>query len=69
MYPNPVNDVLHLSSNKKITKIEIFSMNGLMVMNNELESDVVNLHQLESGMYIIKVYTNEEVTNMKFVKV
>ena len=69
MYPNPVNDVLHLSSNKKITKIEIFSMNGLMVMNNELESDVVNLHQLESGMYIVKVYTDEGVTNMKFVKV
>lgn len=69
MYPNPVNDVLHLSSNKKITKIEIFSMNGLMVMNDEMESDVVNLHQLESGMYIIKVYTNEEVRNMKFVKV
>ena len=69
MYPNPVNDVLHLDSNKKITKIEIFAMNGIMVMNDELESEVVNLHQLESGMYIIKVYTDEEVTNMKFIKV
>lgn len=69
MYPNPVNDVLHLTSNKKITKIEIIAMNGLMIMNNELESDVVNLHQLESGMYIIKVYTDSEVTNMKFIKV
>jgi Secretion system C-terminal sorting domain/Leucine Rich repeats (2 copies) len=69
MYPNPVNDVLHLDSNKKITKIEIFAMNGLMVMNNELVSDVVNLHQLQAGMYIIKVFTDKEVKNMKFIKV
>ena len=68
MYPNPVRDILHIDSNQNITKIEIFSMNGLMIMSDEIVEDVVNLEQLQSGMYFIKVYTGEEITNMKFIK-
>lgn len=68
MYPNPVKDVLHLNSSNRITKVEIFAMSGLMVMNDESQSDVVNLQQMQSGMYFIKVYNGDEVTNMKFIK-
>ncbi|WP_298137295.1 T9SS type A sorting domain-containing protein [Flavobacterium sp.] len=68
MYPNPVVDMLHLSSDKRITKIELFSLSGLKVMNDESESNVMDLSQLQSGMYFVKVYSGDKVTNMKIVK-
>ncbi len=68
MYPNPVTDMLYFNTDARITKIEIFAMNGLMVMNSELVGDFINVQQLLSGMYFIKVYIGEEVANMKFIK-
>jgi Leucine-rich repeat (LRR) protein len=68
MYPNPVTDMLHLDSTTTITKIEIFAMSGLMVMNNQLDSNVVNLSELQSGIYFIKVYIGDDVSTMKFSK-
>lgn len=68
MYPNPVSDVLHLDSNKKISKIEIFSISGLLVMNDNTESTSINLNLLQAGVYFIKVYSGNDIVNMKFIK-
>jgi hypothetical protein len=69
MYPIPANDVLHLSSNKKITKIEIFALNGLMVLSNAEVGDSIDLSNLQSGMYFAKVYEEGSEKNMKFIKI
>ena len=68
MYPNPVNDMLHLDAPNTITKIEVFAMSGLMVMSDRLESNVVNLSDLQSGIYFIKIYIGNDVSTMKFSK-
>ena len=68
MYPNPVKDMLHLDSNKTISKIEIYTTSGLMVMNSGLKNNVINLQSLQSGIYFIKVYSREETSIMKFAK-
>lgn len=68
MYPNPANDVLHLSSNKKINKIEVFALNGLMVLSSEEVGDSIDLTNLQSGMYFAKVYEDGGEKNMKFIK-
>ena len=68
MYPNPVKDNLHLKSNKSISKVEIYSTSGLLVMKDESESDVIDMNVLKSGMYFIKVYSSEGVPIMKFIK-
>lgn len=68
MYPNPVTDMLHLDSTHTITKIEVFAMSGLMVMNDAAENNVVNLSELQSGIYFVKVYVGDNVSTMKFSK-
>ncbi|WP_395633999.1 T9SS type A sorting domain-containing protein [Flavobacterium sp.] len=68
MYPNPVNDVLHLTATEGISKVEIYSINGVQVMSSNAVSDSIEMNTLNSGMYFLKVFTNQEVYTMKFIK-
>jgi hypothetical protein len=69
MYPNPVKDTLHLSTNLNINRVEVFSSNGVLVMSSDSVSDAIEMNTLNSGLYFIKVYSNQEVNTMKFVKI
>jgi len=55
-YPNPVNDMLHFSSNQAIEKVVISNMLGQEVKAN-LSSDNTNidLSDLSAGNYFVKV--------------
>ncbi|MFM2213394.1 MAG: hypothetical protein RL427_657 [Bacteroidota bacterium] len=68
MYPNPASDLLHLSSTKKINKVEVYAMNGLMVISTEDVGTSIDLKELQSGMYFVKIYEDEGEKNMKFIK-
>jgi Leucine-rich repeat (LRR) protein len=68
MYPNPVGDMLHLSATEGISKVEIYSTNGMLVMSSDSVSDSIEMNDLNSGMYFLKVFSGQEVATMKFVK-
>lgn len=63
-YPNPFQDVIKvtlMAPEAQVTVMTIYDMNGRRVMNKELPLDAglnrleLNLEQLQSGMYILKV--------------
>jgi hypothetical protein len=68
MYPNPVGDLMHLSATEGISKVEVYSTNGMLVMSSNAVSDSIEMNDLESGMYFLKVFSGQEVATMKFVK-
>ncbi len=68
MYPNPVSDLLHLSDNDGISRVEIYSTNGMLVMSSDTVSDAIEMSDLKSGMYFLKVFSGQDVATMKFVK-
>ncbi len=56
-YPNPVKDVLSISSEKEIVKVEIYNMTGQKINSQLYRSKSLNLNinWLSSGLYIFKV--------------
>lgn len=68
MYPNPVSDMLHLSANFSIERVEVFSTSGTLVMSSDTVSDSIEMNTLNTGLYLIRIYNNQEVNTMKFVK-
>jgi hypothetical protein len=68
MFPNPVQDQLHLNSETTIEKIEIFSSNGLLVMTSNGATAPLDMRNFPSGLYFVKVYRGTEVSEMKFIK-
>ncbi len=69
MFPNPVKDMLHLDTMDKINKVEIFGANGLLIMTSDAIVDVIDMQSLRSGIYFLKVYRENFVDYMKFIKV
>lgn len=68
MFPNPVHDQLHLTSDTSIDKIEIFSSNGLLVMTSNGVTAPLEMQSFPSGLYFVRVYRANEVSEMKFIK-
>ncbi len=68
MFPNPVKDMLYLDTTDKINKVEVFSSNGLLIMSSEAETDIIDMQSITNGMYFLKVYRDNSVDDMKFIK-
>lgn len=76
LFPNPANDRITLITDeeeKGINEIEIFTMEGKLVMKENVkfvnEEISFSIHHLEQGLYYAKVYlTNGKVVSKKFMK-
>ena len=70
LYPNPVSDVLHLSNTSTVTRVEIFNINGqvvLMLRNTDAQMEI-NTAGLSNGIYFLRAYTGNNVITKQFVK-
>jgi len=69
IYPNPVSDYLYISYQDSIDKIEIYNLIGKKVFESTHNSQEIkiNISQLETGVYFLKVYVNNE--NLKIYKI
>lgn len=66
MYPNPVsNGVLHITSNSSSAKtVSVYDILGKQVLNTKTTNNAVNVADLKSGAYIVKI-TEEGNTDTK----
>jgi PKD repeat protein len=70
LYPNPVIDILNISSTTTITKIEVVNMLGQMVFSkslNELET-TIDMERYAAGTYIVRVLAEDEFQTFKVIK-
>lgn len=72
IYPNPANDILNVKLNEKTNayKIEVCDMFGRVTKSDNIFSSEISLNtsDLLSGMYIIKLYTTNDVLISRFIK-
>ena len=68
--PNPVKDILNLSYNKNITNVAVYNLLGQVVINkavNNTESKI-DMSELTSGAYMVKVTADNQVKTIKVIK-
>lgn len=67
VYPNPVNDVLTVSSDKKVNQISVYNVAGQLIqeVNN---ANMINLVKLSSGVYFVKTVVEGKVETTKVIK-
>lgn len=68
IYPNPVKDILYIQSNIKVLKFEIYDISGRKLSSNSVSNDKIDLSDLKTGNYILKLYTENRTINSKIVK-
>jgi Secretion system C-terminal sorting domain len=67
--PNPVKNYLKLENknNISIKEINIYNAIGQLIMNKNPDK-IINVSNLNSGNYFIKITTENKVFNLKFIK-
>ena len=68
LYPNPVNDRLFISANEKIESISICTITGVVIYNEAFNNNIINVSNLNSGIYFIKINTSKGEIIKRFVK-
>ncbi|GAA4757925.1 MULTISPECIES: DUF7619 domain-containing protein [Flavobacterium] len=72
LYPNPVHDVLNINSKEdiEISSISIYNTLGqlVLVVPNAQNTKTVNVSNMPSGNYFIKINSSKGSSNTKFIK-
>ena len=72
IYPNPVNDKLYIETEVKIENVAIYTITGVMVgqqtTDNGQQTLTIDLSELNSGIYFIKISTDNGEIVKRIVK-
>lgn len=70
LYPNPAKDMLYLSSEKNITKYVLYTANGQVIKEKEVDAtdSAINVSDLTPGVYYMKLFSEEKTAVYKWIK-
>jgi hypothetical protein len=72
LYPNPVENTLHITSGAGLKTVEIYNVSGERVyINSRVDADFLNLNTEEwnKGMYLVNLrFENDIVLTKKVIK-
>ena len=69
IYPNPANDYIQINSNNiEISSVEMYSIVGKRIISNQkLVNDRLDISSLTSGIYLLKVNSQERSLVKKII--
>jgi len=69
LYPNPVKNTFYINSQfESLTKVEIYSLIGTKIKEINTNFYTVNVEDLSSGLYFIKIFTAKGQVTKKIIK-
>jgi len=68
IYPNPVIDFLTINSQVDLEKVEIYDYLGKKVLEDYSNDKAIGVQHLNSGVYVLKLYSQRGSTSLKFIK-
>jgi pectate lyase len=69
LYPNPVSNQLYISSdNQKIENVMIYSLSGTIVKNVSDEIESIDVSNLTTGNYLVRITTDQGSFTKKIIK-
>lgn len=66
-FPNPVTDVINITSNINLDKVELYNLLGNLVLKTETNTNSIDVTNLSSGIYLISVYSGNERVVKKII--
>lgn len=69
VFPNPVQDILKINSQISFTRYQILDSSGKIFESKSLLSKEINVSNLKSGVYYVKLFNSENGFNyIRFIK-
>jgi len=69
-YPNPVKNVLSIEYNQNISQVEVFNLLGQKMTSNTFDATTaqVDMSSYNSGVYLVKVTSNNTTKTIRVIK-
>ena len=68
IYPNPATDMINISTDNQIQRVEIFNMQGQLVKVQTGEVTSISVKDLANGLYTLKLTTDNGTSMHKIIK-
>ncbi|GGB66257.1 hypothetical protein GCM10007424_02760 [Flavobacterium suaedae] len=70
LYPNPVNDILHIEvkSAVQLEEVKVYNLQGSQLMSLNQNFENISTESLSSGIYILSIQTNKGSAEYKLIK-
>jgi hypothetical protein len=68
VYPNPAKNILNFKTEHNISKVEVYDITGRILSSNSVSENKIDLSNLKTGNYILKLYTEKGIMNTKIIK-
>lgn len=68
VYPNPVKNILQFKTETTVIKVEIYDITGRILSSNSINENKIDLSELKTGNYILRLYTEKDIMNTKIIK-
>lgn len=68
LFPNPTSNYLYINNAENIESVTLFDVNGRAIKAINIESNKIDVSNLQIGIYFMKVKTNNSYETMKFIK-
>lgn len=67
IYPNPTSDIVRIESNEIITQAELYNLQG-QIIKSEFSNNNIDMRNVATGLYILKLKTKEGSVTFKILK-
>ena len=70
VYPNPTRKQVYLTTtqNLEIEKVTVYNLQGKSLLNFDKDLETLNVEDLSTGIYLMKIETNRGVINKRLIK-
>lgn len=70
LYPNPTKSILNLNATYDLsnTIYSVFDMSGRRVLNAKLNSNSIDVSDLATGNYLLRIFTQDKISTQRFIK-
>ncbi|WP_310557364.1 ELWxxDGT repeat protein [Flavobacterium sp.] len=70
IFPNPVKDILTIQNSENLTidKISITDLTGKKVLEQNTNSNTINVEKLQNGIYVVQIISDGKSSLNKFIK-
>ncbi len=70
VYPNPANNILHISSDGQLISAEVYNQTGKLLLKEKMlkGEHTIDISGLQSGMYFVKIQSSDVNKMLKILK-
>ncbi len=68
IYPNPIDNIAYLESSNQLDKVTVYDTNGKLVRTYKGEPAFIEIGDLESGVYLVRLHSNGNIKQHSIVK-